>query len=79
MIAESDPNGVFSRLVAPSTVVKISQISQARLRRGHLPGLQGPCRHWTPSQRSAQLRGHWLAQPRVNTVSWVSQLSPRVQ
>lgn len=76
MIAESDPNGVFSCLVVPSTVVKISQ---ARLRRGHLPGLQGPCRHWTPSQRSAQLRGHWLAQPRVNTVSRVSQLSPGVQ
>lgn len=43
------------------------------------PGRQGPCRHCTRSQRSTQLLGHWLAQPRVSTVSRASQLSPEDQ
>lgn len=43
------------------------------------PGRHGPCRHCTRSQRSTQLLGHWLAQSRVGTVSWASQLSPEDQ
>lgn len=43
------------------------------------PGRHGPCRHCTRSQRSTQLLGHWLAQPRVSTVSRASQLSPEDQ